>query len=347
MPKDDNYNWEDQVGARRYRLRPRDIKRSRLVGLLVSQLAGLGALALVTLFFNHFDWNKMSELANWTGGVLGFSQFLLIPFGMGFVAAYFWFSPEVAPGKKTVEWKPVAGAALINTAVACLSAALVLREGAICLVMVSPLLWIFMSMGLSAGQHFWRVNPMLSVSLVPIFLLIVFAEAGRTSSQTFAVTTRYHSSAAPQTLWRYTANYPRNLHPPRWWLYRIGLPAPMQSNGAPIVGGRRDCELSGGVTIGEKIVVAEPSKQLEFVIDRQPQHPEITRHFVLERGRIELAPDGRGGTWLTGTSWYHLNVAPVGYFNWWSAQVVHQTHERVFSWMDELAHRDEVTKRRL
>ena len=341
MPKDD-YNWEDQVGARRYRLRPRDARRSRLVGLLVSQLAGLGALALVTLIFNRLDFSKMSDLANWTGGILGFSQFLLIPFGMGFVAAYFWFPPEVAPGKKFVEWKPVAGAALLNTLVACLGATLVLREGVICLVMVSPLLWIFMSVGMTAGQHFWRKNPMLSVSLVPLFLLLVFLEAGRSSSQTFAVATRFHSSASPQSLWCYTADYPRNPHPPLWWLYRMGLPAPQQSNGAPIVGGRRDCILSGEVSIGEQIVVAQPSRKLEFIIDRQPQHPEITRHFVLERGRIELLPDGRGGTWLVGTSWYHLQVAPTGYFDWWSAQVVHQTHERVFSWMDELARRDEA-----
>lgn len=199
-----------------------------------------------------------------------------------------------------------------------------------------------MGFGMIAGQYFWRKNPVLSVSLVPLFLLLIFAEAGRSQSQTFVVTTRFHSSAAPQSLWRYTANYPRNPHAARWWLYQMGLPAPLQSIGAPVVGGRRDCKLSGEVSIGEKIVVAQPSKKLEFIIDRQPQHPEIVRHFVLERGRIELSSDGQGGTWLQGTSWYHLNVAPVGYFNWWSSQVVHQTHERVFMWMDELARRDET-----
>lgn len=74
----DDFSWEDQVGARRFRLRPRHIGWSRFVGLLVSQLAGLGALALVTLIYNQFDWDKMTELQSWTGGILGFSQFLLI-----------------------------------------------------------------------------------------------------------------------------------------------------------------------------------------------------------------------------------------------------------------------------
>ena len=344
MPKpvpDENYNWETQVGARRYRLRPLHPGWSRLVGLLVSQGAGLGALALVTLIFTRFDWDRMGDLGSWTGGILGFSQFLLIPFGMGFVAAYFWFPPPVSPKFKA---KPVAGAAFLNTLAACVGSAIVLREGAICLLMASPLLWAFMALGMSVGQGFWRKNPFLSVSLLPLFLLLIFAEAARPQTQTFAVSTRFHSRAAPASLWRYTANYPRNPHPPRWWLYRLGMPAPQQSVGAPLVGGRRDCLLSGDVSIGERIVVAQPSQKLEFVIDRQPQHPEITRHFVLERGRIELSSDGHGGTWLTGTSWYRLDVAPTPYFDLWASQVVHHTHERVFAWMDELARRDEAAR---
>ena len=347
MPNpNDDFNWEEKVGARRLRLRPRSVGWARFVGLVVSQCVGLGVLALVTWIFSNYDLNRLTELQSWTAGILGFSQFLLIPFGMGFVAAYFWFPTPLFDGKTPFKRAPVAGAAFLNTLFSCLGATLILREGVICLLMASPLLWIFMGLGMMAGQHFWRKNPFLSVSLVPLCLLLIFAEAGRPQSQTFRVSTQFHSSASPQTLWRYTADYPANPHPPSWWLYRIGLPAPMQSTGEPLVGGRRDCLLSGGVTIGEKIIVAKPAQILEFVIDRQPQHPEIVHHFVLERGRIELAPDGRGGTNLTGTSWYRLNVAPVGYFDWWSSQVVHQTHERVFAWMDELARRDERARAR-
>ncbi|MBW3635606.1 MAG: SRPBCC family protein [Armatimonadetes bacterium] len=311
-------------------MRPQNPKWALFAGYAVSQVVGLGALALVAAIFVRFNAYQANELVGLTAGILGFSHFFLIPFGMGFIAAYFWLD---LPSQRTHN----ARRAAFNTLIACFGAALVLREGAMCLMMAFFLLWVFMWSGLDVGQHFWRKNPFLSVSLVPLFLLLVWAEATHPPTQTFAVSTQFHSSASPQSLWKYTANYPRNPHPANWWLYRMGLPAPLQSTGRAVVGGRRDCVLTGGVSIGEKIVVAEPNRKLEFVIDRQPQHPEIVHHFVLERGRIELFPDGRGGTILKGTSWYRLNVAPAAYFDLWSAAIVRQTHARVFGWMDELA----------
>lgn len=346
---DEDFNWEEQVGAQPWRLRPQNPRLAVWAGYGVSQLVGFGTLALVTLIFTRFDFSRLGDLGSWTAGILGYSQFFLIPFGMGFVAAYFWLDTvriavkesELKDVQALKRKRPLVGtASFLNTLLSCCGAFLVLREGAICLIMASPVLWLFMWMGVLAGDHFWRKNPFLGVSLVPLFLLLVFAEASRPQSQDFAVSTQFHSKASPQALWRYTANYPRNPHAAKWWLYRMGLPAPMQSTGLAKVGGRRDCLLSGGVSIGEKIVVAEPNRRLEFVIDKQPQHPEIVRHFELKRGRIELFPDGRGGTILRGTSWYRLNVAPVAYFDLWSAEIVHQTHRRVFGWMDELARRD-------
>lgn len=338
----DDFDWQEKIGAEPLRLRPKNRGAAIWLGYLVSQVVGFGALALVTLIFSRFDFNKLGDLGAWTAGILGFSQFLLIPFGMGLIASYFWLDDSEELGVATKDNRPHArrggdGSAFLNTLLACCGAFFILREGVICLLMASPLLWAFMAFGVRAGAHFWRKNPFLGVSLAPLLLLIVFAEAGRPQSQTKAVSTQFHSKASPAALWRYTANYPRNPHALTWWLHRIGVPAPLQSTGAPIVGGRRDCVLSGGVTIGEKIVVAEANRRLEFVIDRPPIHPEITHHFELLRGRIDLLPDGRGGTILRGTSWYRLNVAPGAYFDWWAAAVVRQTHWRVFEWMDELA----------
>ena len=332
----EDFDWKAQVGAQPMRLRPASPRASIWLGYLASQIVGFGALALVTLVFSSFQFGKLSDLGQWTAGILGYSQFFLIPFGMGVVASYFWLNRETWD-KDKLPFQPHYGSSFLNTLLACFGAFFVLREGAICLLMASPVLWAFMALGVKTGAHLWRKNPFLGVSLVPIFVLFVFAEAGRPTSEAFAVTTDYHSKAAPAALWRYAANYPRNPHPANWWLFKMGLPAPMQATGAALVGGRRDCELDGGIMVGQKITVAEPSRKLEFVIDKQPEHPEITHHFVLERGRIELLPDGQGGTLLRGTSWYRLNVAPIHYFNGWGSQVVHQTHNRVFAWMDELA----------
>ena len=343
--RDEDFDWEKQVGAQPLRLRPANPRLAVWMGYLISQIVGFGALALVTLIFTRFNWSQMGDLGSWTGGILGFSQFFLIPFGMGLVASYFWLDTlkiavtdaELRNAQILKRKRPIAGvSSLLNTLLSCFGAFFILREGAICLIMASPILWLFMWIGVVAGDHFWRKNPFLGVSLAPLF----FAEAGRPQAQEFAVSTDFHSKASPQALWRYTADYPRNPHAANWWLFRMGLPAPLKSTGTPEVGGRRDCDLTDGITVGQKIVVAETNRRLEFVIDKQPQHPELARHFILRRGRIELFPDGRGGTVIRGTSWYQLNVAPVAYFQGWSAPIVHQTHARVFAWMDELARRD-------
>ena len=328
---DENFDWEAQVGAKPLRLRPQNPRLAIWMGYLVSQIVGFGALAMVTLIFSRFNLVRMGDLGAWTGGILGWSQFFMIPFGMGLVGAYFW----IGPVRRTA--LTAAGMSLLNTLLTCLCAAVILREGAICLIMAAPLLWIFMAIGVVVGDALWRKNSFLSVSFAPLFLALVFAELGRPRAQVSVVSTRFHSMASPQSLWRYAASYPRNPHPPQGWLYALGMPAPLKTSGAAKIGARRDVEMSGGVYVGAKIVVARPNRRLEFEIDRQPQHPEVTHHFVLERGSLELVPDGRGGTWVQGQTWYRLNVAPVAYFNWWSDYVVRQTHEHVFRWMDELA----------
>ncbi|HEX9996609.1 MAG TPA: hypothetical protein VGB45_05670 [Abditibacterium sp.] len=345
--KDEDFDWEGQVGAKPLRLRPQNPRLAIWMGYLVSQIVGFGALAIVTLIFTNFNFNKLGDVGAWTGGILGFSQFFLIPFGMGFVASYFWLRDVkdlgvVVKVNKFYKRQSGEGSAFLNTLLSCFGAAFILREGVVCLLMASPILWMFMSFGVRTGAHFWRKNPFLSVSLAPIFLLLVFAEAGRPASEPFAVSTQFHSKASPAALWKYTASYPTNPHPGDWWLWRMGVPMPMSLDGKPVKGGRRDAILSGGVSAGSYVTHAEFARRLDFKFDQQPRHPEITHHFLLERGRIELIPDGQGGTFIKGTSWYRINVAPATYFNGWASAIVHQLHTRVFSWMDELARTDKT-----
>lgn len=325
----DDFDWQDKVGARPRKLRPQSKILSVIAGYIVSQVVGIGALAVVTLFFSAFDVSRLGDFAQWTAGILGFSQFFLIPFGMGFVASYFWL--DIYSTNRGV------AATFFNTCLSCVGAAMVLREGVICLIMAFLFLWGAMVVGYFSGNHFWRKNPFLSASLVPIFLLLFWTEATFPATQDFSASTDFHSKAPPAALWRYTASYPRNVQPTQGWLFALGMPAPSECSGSPNVGGRRDCGLTGGVSVGSRVVEAETNRSIEFVFDRQPKHPEITHHFILQRGRIDLIPDGQGGTIIRGTSWYRLNVAPVAYFRWWSDSVVHQTHWRVFQWMDELA----------
>ncbi|RYG67306.1 hypothetical protein EON80_13850 [bacterium] len=331
IPPPEDFDWEAKVGVQKWSLRPKHPTLAILAGYVVSQVVGLGALAVVTAFFTNFDLNKLGDFGQWTVGLLGFSQFFLIPFGMGFVASYFWLDTD----RKRSGCLPT----FLNTLISCVGAAAVLQEGAVCLFMAFLFLWLAMWLGNAAGDIFWQKNPFLSVSLVPIFLLLVWTEATFPATQDFSSSTDYHSKASPTALWPYVANYPRNVQPTQGLLFALGMPAPSSCSGEAVVGGRRDCLLDGGVSVGSVVTEARKGRSLEFVFDRQPKHPEITHHFFLKRGRIDFLPDGKGGTIIRGTSWYRLNIAPVTYFSWWSESVVHSTHWRVFRWMDELARR--------
>jgi len=311
-------------------MRPRDWRAALVAGNLFSLGFGFVTTGLTFVIGMasqaarpaHAGW--IFDFAEWTGNTIVEANFLVIPFGMGFVASYFW--REIPDD----QWRlKGCGYQFVNFLFAMVGCSLVLLEGAICLWMAAPLVGLLMWAGNVVGRRFWKKNPFLGISVLPALIVALVCNAATPHYFLTSVTTNFHSAAAPAELWRYTANYPANPHPADWYLWRMGLPMPVKSVGRAIVGGRRDCDLTGGADIGERVVVAIPNRELEF---------------VLRRGRIELIPDGHGGTWLRGTSWYQLKVFPTIYFNWWASQVVHNTHRRVFQWMDELARRDEAAK---
>jgi len=231
-----------------------------------------------------------------------------------------------------------------------LSAAVLLREGVICLIMATPLLWAVMAVGYIVGRLLARRKGAgkASVSLAPLLVIAVVAETlGPAPDAPFAVTDRVTVAAPPEYVWRYVVDYPDNPAPPDYWLWSIGLPYPTHSV-APIqaVGQRRDCRFSGGQAFEERIAVLEPGKRLVFDITRQPQHPEIIGHMTVDRGEIALTRNADGTTTITATSWYRLHVRPAGYFGLWAEDVTRHVHFRVLGYMKRLAEQDYAAARR-
>ena len=238
------------------------------------------------------------------------------------------------------------GAALIVALwlVDMLGATVLLREGMICLIMATPLLWAIMAIGYVFGRLLarWKGSGKASVSLAPLLVVAVVAETlGPAPDAPFAVTDQVMVSAPPEYVWRYVVDYPDNPAPPDYWLWSAGLPYPTHSV-APVqaVGQRRDCKFSGNQAFEERIAVLEPGKRLVFDITKQPQHPEIIGHMTVDRGEIALARNADGSTTITATSWYRLHVRPAGYFGWWAEDVTRHVHVRVLGYMKRLAERD-------
>jgi hypothetical protein len=304
-----------------------------LQGAFVSNVCGFVCVAILTIVGSGFNWKRLGQVGEWTSGTLSASTFLVVPFAIGFCAALFWKRADLSKGARF-------GWTMGNLALSLLGASVALREGALCLVMAAPLLLGLMWAGSACGAVFWARNSFLSASVLPLLLVVLVGDAASPHSFREAVSTEVHSHQPPEKLWRYVASYPRNDAPPNFWLWQLGLSYPVEANGEPKIGGRRDCRFSGDVSIGERVVSAQPNRKLEFIVDKQANHPEVVGHFALERGRLELLPDGRGGTIMRGTSWYELKVYPAFYFAPWTRSIIHHVHRRVFEHMDRLAKRD-------
>jgi uncharacterized protein YndB with AHSA1/START domain len=219
----------------------------------------------------------------------------------------------------------------------------ILREGVICLIIMSPLLMLMIWIGTLAGHSFLRgLRPKVQVSLVPLVMLAVFAEArGPTPNFTAEVTDSVIVDAPPEYVWRYVTTYPENRDAPQYWLWQAGLPYPTQSIAdAPEVGAKRICAFSTGIAFEERIVEIQPNEVMTFEVTKQPDHPEVTGHFQFDRGQIRLTRNGDGTTTLTATSWYRLFVRPAAYFNWWTEDITRQVHFRVLNHMRDLAEAD-------
>ncbi len=219
-----------------------------------------------------------------------------------------------------------------------------LREGAICLIMAGPLLWLMEATGYMVGR--WLANMRrgtgVSVSLVPLVLLATVGETmGPVPNHAQVITDSVTVNAPADYVWKYVVDYPDNPNPPAYWMWTLGLPSPTHSV-APLqqIGARRECRFSGGQGYEERITELEPGKKLTFAVTRQMQHPEILGHVTFDQGQIVLHQNDDGTTTLTTTGWYRLHVRPASYFDWWAADVTRHIHVRVLGYMKSLAERD-------
>lgn len=225
-----------------------------------------------------------------------------------------------------------------------LLAAVFLKEGIICLIMALPLYAGIIAIGLMLGRAFsrFRNRKALHSTLIPIILLAVAYDAnGPAPEFSNAVSDAVIVNASPEYVWRYIVQYPENTSSPEYWLWKIGLPEPIQSTAsAASVGAARQCRFTKGITFEEQITELVPNKVLTFKITAQPDHPEIIGHFSLDKGQLYLEANPDGTTTIIATSWYRLFVRPASYFNWWAEDIVRNVHFRVLNHMKALAEKD-------
>lgn len=297
-----------------------------LKGILYSNLFALVAFAMAYTITN---WN--SEL----GGLLSFSEFVLVPLGMGIIAMKFWIRLK----RRTLALLPLT---ILNTLLAISLSALFMGEGVICLIIVSPLVLGFMFGGVILGKYIHRHdNKTLKANTFLVFLSLFIYDTFSEHNYTNSVTDEIVIDAPPEAVWKYVAAHPVNTSAPDYWLFKVGLPHPVQSVvTADTVGSQRQCIFSNGAIFDEVVVQSETDSLFTFDIVRQPEDPEIIGHIQIKRGQFMLKANPDGTTTLVGISWYTLKVYPVWYYDRWAEDITSKVHLRVMNHIKALAESD-------
>lgn len=272
------------------------------------------------------------KVSTGAGGILILSDFVLLPFIMGIINAYFWRSHRVTAG-------PVFGYAFLNLGLALIYSYFMMGEGYICIIIVAPLIYLFILLGITLGKVMFKkeqktVNISILAAMSGLILLnVITAEPGESQ-----VTDRILIHAKPEVVWQNVTAFSPITSKPDYWLFKIGLPSPVQSTAeGHYVGADRKCIFSNGIVFDEKIVEYEENRKLTFAITKLPDDPEILGHISLSKGQFILEDNGDGTTTLVGTSWYDLKIKPSLYFDIWTKSIIRNVHLEVMEHMKELA----------
>jgi hypothetical protein len=305
-------------------LPPRNRLVTLLIGMGVANLVGgvlcFGVTMLFSLYNNRFE------------GAIAYPSFILLPLIVGLVAAWFFRRLKRGLGITFLDalWVSLVGVG---------AAAIVLREGVVCLVIVFPALYALILTGLLLGRIWFRPDySKLQLSIFPLLVLLIVTDAFYSSTQRAVVTDEILIQATPDQVWPHVLAFPDIPDRPAYWIFRLGLPYPTQTtNGGNFVGADRQCMFSDGIVIKERVVEFVPREKLTFDIVEQPTHPEAYGHITLHRGQFVLRDNGNGTTTLFGSSWYTLHVRPLWYFDLWTRDMTRAVHLRVMNHVRRLA----------
>ena len=296
-----------------------------LLGIAVSNAIGGSLLYGVVWFVQAFRGRDVTALVAWP-------SFFLIPFLVGMIAAWWWRRLN-----RTLGWSFLD--ALWVTLVGLAAAAIVLREGVVCLVIVSPALYVFILCGILLGRILFHPNySKLQLTIFPLLALLTLGESVYHSEQQAVVTDRVLIHAPAAKVWPHVLAFPDIPDAPDYWIFRLGLPYPTTTtNGGNFVGADRQCIFSNGVIIKERVAEFVPNEKLTFDVAEQPTDPEAYGHITLHRGQFILQDNHDGTTTLIGSSRYTLHVRPRWYFDLWTRDMTRAVHLRVMHHIRRLA----------
>jgi len=271
-------------------------------------------------------------------GNYGIAIFVILPLVVGAIPALL-YSRDRRVSKRTAAEMGIF--AVLGLALLILLCAI---EGAICLIMASPIAILMAWVGSLAAYGFLQSKKGRTLTSVAFLILLVptasFLE-NKTASTPVAepVVTSVIIDASPEVVWEYVVAFPE-LEPPTEFMFKTGIAYPINARiEGTGVGAVRHCNFNTGSFV-EPITTWDPPHLLQFDVVEQPEPmkelsfwdvdaPHLHDYFVSKKGQFKLTllPDGR--TELEGTTWYYHNIKPDFYWRLWSNWIVHSIHNRV------------------
>jgi hypothetical protein len=296
--------------------------------MVVGNASGALLCVLAVLLEKHVKLDAGSNQF----AMIAYPTLASIPCMIGFVASYVWKPLQLTVGRTALY-------SLYCVLLAVAGAFIAFHEGAVCLIIVSPLLYVFVFLGASMGRIWFRVDRnKLNLCMFPPLVLVAVGEPVIRVDQTAVETDEILIHAAPQKVWPHVTSFPKITDEPRFWLFRVGLPMPMATTSkGDFVGADRRCIFNHGAVFREKVAEIVPNEKLTFDIVEPPSDPELIGHLTAERGQFELRDNHDGTTTLIGRTWYALHVRPLWYFDWWTQTIFRAVHLRVMENVREMS----------
>lgn len=275
------------------------------------------------------------------------SGMLLIGFLVGAPLAACILAVRIADPRGAKGASSHVGTSFLTVTVMLVCAAVVLREGAVCLFMAGP---IFYLVGIGAGTLTGlalksRPGRLMSLSVLLLPLIGVPVEADRLPvAESRVIETRVHINAPPDLVWAKMTDIRLIGDDEHRWNFShdiVGIPRPRDArmDGAGI-GAVRKLEWAKGVRFEEHITGWEPGRELRWTFHITPEaqgrmldeHLRVDSAYLrLEEGTYRITPTVDGGSDLVLTTRYWIRTPMNAYAAFWGKVFLGDFHRNVLA----------------
>lgn len=301
-----------------------DLRRRKVAAIkggIAGVAASLVAVAVGALLFGYY----------------GYGVFVVAPFVIGALTGYF------ANRKSDITGAQTAGLVVLTTGLGGIALISTALEGAICIVLASPLALGLALVGGSMGRALARQSRPASkqtLSACACLLLAFVAETALPTRAAFETVHTVEIDAAPAAVWDSIVGM-NAMEAPTSVFFRLGAAYPVRAEiVGEGVGATRIGEFSTGKAI-ERITEWIPGRELAFdVLEDVPairelspydhvHAPHVRGYFLTIRTRFELLEQPDGGTKLVIRSSHELRLEPLPYWLPLAQWVVESNNARV------------------